>query len=320
MHTGGEPLRVIIDGYPEIKGNNILEKRRYCMNHLDHIRKFLINEPRGHRDMYGCLVVDPNDDGAHLGVIFMHNAGYSTMCGHATIAIAKLALQQGWVEKNENGETEVRIDAPCGRLIAWVNQDLSVRFHNVPSFMISQDNEIEVEGVGNVKYDIAFGGAYYAYINVSQFDLEITKENVPDFITLGRKIKKKIASSVDIVHPFEADLSFLYGCIFIGPSKKAGIHSQNICIFADGEVDRCPTGSGVSGRIAIHIDKGECNVGEELTIESVIGSQFTVKAIHEEDFGPFRAYIPEVQGRAYIIGENTFLLEEGDPYTEGFLI
>jgi trans-L-3-hydroxyproline dehydratase len=319
MHTGGEPLRVIVAGYPEIRGENVLEKRNYCKTELDHLRKFLMFEPRGHADMYGCLIVEPNDEGADFGVIFMHNEGYSTMCGHATIAIAKLAVQMGWV-KRQMGETKVVIDAPCGRLKAFVDREMKVRFQNVPSFALYLEQSLELAGYGSLTYDIAYGGAFYGFFRAEQMGLSVAPENIPEFIKVTKILKKMINDQLAITHPFESDLSFLYGCIFIEDGQSEDIHSKNICVFADGEVDRSPTGSGVSARIAIHMDKGEVVLGEELTIESVIGSRFKVKAIEGLRFGNHNAYISEVAGEAFVTGRHEFIVEEGDLIKEGFLL
>ncbi len=319
MHTGGEPLRVVTDGYPQILGNSVLEKRAYCKTHLDHLRKFLMYEPRGHSDMYGCLIVEPNDEGADFGIIFMHNEGYSTMCGHATIAIAKLAVQLEWVEK-KTIDTKVVIDAPCGRLIAFVDHELKVRFQNVPSFVFLKNQVIHDKIYGNITFDIAYGGAFYAIMESKQFNIEIVPENIQAFIQCTKKIKQKINENLVISHPFEQDLSFLYGCIFVEASNNENIHSRNICVFADGEVDRSPTGSGVSARIALHMAKNEVELNQEIIIESVIESQFKVKAIERVYFGPYQAYIPEVSGEAFITGRNEFIIEKEDLIKEGFLL
>lgn len=319
MHTGGEPTRVVMEGYPRIQGKNILEKRNYCKTHLDHLRKFLMFEPRGHADMYGCLIVEPNDSGADFGVIFMHNEGYSTMCGHATIAIAKLAVQMGWVEKNV-GETRVVIDAPCGRLEAFVNKEMEVRFYNVPSFTLHMDQIVDLDGYGSLSYDLAYGGAFYGFFNVDQLGLQVEPKNLSEFILIAKTLKQKINKQDSISHPFESDLSFLYGCIFIENSSTKDIHSKNVCIFADGEVDRCPTGSGVSARMALHMDREEVSLGQELIIESIIGSRFTVKAIEKVRYGDHLAYVVEVRGEAFITGQHEFIIEEGDLLKEGFLL
>lgn len=323
MHTGGEPLRVIIDGYPEILGNTILEKRNYVKDNLDYLRTTLMFEPRGHADMYGVLIVEPQNEDSDFGVIFMHNEGYSTMCGHATIAITKLAVELGWVECTKP-ITNIKIDAPCGQLdsFASVNDNgevTSVSFKCVPSFVIALDEQVYVEDIGDITYDLSYGGAFYAYVNADEIGLSLEKENYNKIISYGKKIKHAINQNKEnIKHPFENDLSFLYGTIFITKSDK--YHSKNVCVFADGEVDRSPTGSGVSGRAAIHYKKGEILLNESITIESILGSKFNVKVDSLVKYGNMDAIIPEVTGMAYITGEHTFIIDEKDNLKHGFFL
>ncbi len=323
MHTGGEPLRVIIDGYPTIEGNTILEKRNYVKENLDYLRTSLMFEPRGHADMYGVLVVEPEHEDSDFGVLFMHNEGYSTMCGHATIAISKLAVELGWV-KVTKPVTHIKIDAPCGQLNSYVhvkqNAEVeSVKFECVPSFVIALDESLHVEGLGDIKYDLSYGGAFYAYVDADEIGLNLEKQNSNQIIDYGRRIKEAVIKNKDHVkHPFEEDLSFLYGVIFI--SKNSDVHSKNVCVFADGEVDRSPTGSGVSGRAAIHYKKGEIVMGESITIESILGTKFDVKVVREVVYGKLNAVIPEVSGNAYVTGEHTFLIDEKDELKYGFIL
>lgn len=324
MHTGGEPLRVILDGYPAIPGRTVLEKRRYLIDHLDHLRKLLMHEPRGHADMYGCLIVAPNDVGADFGIIFMHNEGYSTMCGHAIIAISTLAVHLGWVEASAS-EARLVIDAPCGRITAFAKcqdaQVRSVRFHCVPSFVLGLDQEITVPGLGLVPFDLAYGGAFYAYVQADAVGLVLTTDNYSKIIAKGRQIKQvMVAANWPVHHPFEQELSFLYGVIFMDESPQAGIDSRNVCVFADGEVDRCPTGSGVSGRMAIHYARGMLRTGQSMWIESITGSVFRGSVLEPLDFGAYPAVIPEVEGTAFITGAHTFVLDPADGFPEGFFL
>lgn len=324
MHTGGEPLRVILNGFPTLKGNTVLDYRNDCKNRFDHLRRALMHEPRGHADMYGCILTPPNDDGADFGILFLHNEGYSTMCGHAVIAITKLAVEMGWVEKI-NPITEVIIDAPCGRIQAFAklenNEVASVYFHCVPSFVVALDQKIEVEGIGQVEYDLAYGGAFYAYVNSTKLGLDLVTENYSLLIQKGMAIKRAIMQSPQkIDHPFEEDLSFLYGTIFIGDPVSDGIDSRNVCIFAEGEVDRCPTGSGVSGRMPIHYKRGEIRIGETMTIESITGSVFKGSVVKETSYGSYDAVIPKVEGTAYITGQHEFLIDPNDPFKDGFFL
>lgn len=326
LHTGGEPLRVIVEGFPELKGSSILDYRKYCQNHFDHLRKLLILEPRGHKDMYGCILTRPNDEEADFGVIFLHNDGYSTMCGHAIIALTSLAVELNWIQVHE-GRNSLKIDTPCGRIssFAQVNNGkvISVQFHCVPSFVVGLNKSVEVPGIGIVHYDLAYGGAFYAYVDMTKnsFDFDLSKASYQQLIVSGMKIKQAVINQVkDLSHPFEKDLGFLYGTIFLEKSNKADVHSRNVCIFADGEVDRCPTGSGVSGRMAIHYKRNELGVGEKMNIESITDSVFKASVIKEVDFGPYKAVIPQVEGTAYITGMHTFVLDPNDPLKNGFIL
>ncbi|MDY8134837.1 proline racemase family protein [Aquimarina sp. 2201CG5-10] len=326
MHTGGEPLRVIVDGFPELKGNSVLEYRRYCKENFDHLRTALMFEPRGHADMYGCILLPPNDDEGDFGIIFLHNEGYSTMCGHAIIAISTLAIEMKWISVKE-GDNIVKIDAPCGRITSFANVSdgkvTGVRFHCVPSFVVGLDKSVMVEGLGNVTYDLAYGGAFYAYVDLAKnnFDFDLTPDSYRTLITKGMDIKREVMhNDKEILHPYEEDLSFLYGTIFIDNSSKENIDSRNVCIFAEGEVDRCPTGSGVSGRMAIHRARKEIDYGETMTIESITDSVFKGSIVSEEDYGPFKAIIPQVEGTAHITGMQTFLIDPNDPMKNGFIL
>ncbi len=325
MHTGGEPLRVIIDGFPPPKGRTVLERRRYCKEHYDHLRKLLMHEPRGHADMYGCLLVPPNDEQADFGILFLHNEGYSTMCGHAIIAISTLAVTMQWIPVAA-GDTLLKIDAPCGRINSYVTvkngKVASVRFHGVPSFVVGLDRRVSVDRFGTVTYDLAYGGAFYAYVDLAKnrFDFDLDATSYPSLIAMGKAIKQAvICEDFQIVHPFEEDLGFLYGTIFIGESDTPNVDSRNICVFAEGEVDRCPTGSGVSGRMAIHRKRNQIELGEVMTFEGITGSVFKGSIVSEAAYGPYNAVIPEVEGTAYITGIHTFFLDPNDPLQNGFI-
>ncbi len=324
MHTCGEPLRVIVDGYPKLKGSNVLEYRADARDNHDHFRRTLMFEPRGHADMYGCVLVPPNDNDGDFGILFLHNEGYSTMCGHAIIAISTLAIEMDWVEVR-SPETILKIDAPCGRITAFVRvedgQVQHVRFHCVPSFVLGLDLSIEVPKLGKVQFDLAYGGAFYAYVQADQLQLDLTPENYTQIIKNGMAIKRAVMQSdIGVQHPFEEDLSFLYGTIFIGGPISNGIDSRNVCVFAEGEVDRCPTGSGVSGRMAIHHAREEIQIGESMSIESILGTVFHGRVAETLAFGPYSAVIPEVQGTAHVTGQHEFLINPNDPLKDGFIL
>lgn len=326
MHTGGEPLRVIVEGFPVLKGNSVLDYRRYCKENYDYLRTSLLFEPRGHADMYGCILTPPNDDKGDFGIVFLHNEGYSTMCGHAIIAISTLAVEMNWLDIQE-GDNMLKIDAPCGRITSFANvkngKVTGVRFHCVPSFVVGLDRNVEIEGLGTVTYDLAYGGAFYAYVNMNKnsFDFDLTPSSYQALISKGMDIKHAVMQQdKEILHPFENDLSFLYGTIFIGDSLHENVDSRNICVFAEGEVDRSPTGSGVSGRMAIHKARKEIDFGETMSIESITDAVFKGSVISEEDYGPFTAVIPQVEGTAYITGMQTFVIDPNDPMKNGFIL
>lgn len=322
-HTEGEPFRVITGGVPELPGENILARRRYAKENLDHLRTALMWEPRGHADMYGCIVTPPVTPDADIGVLFMHNGGFSTMCGHGIIGITTVALETGLLPMT-SPETTVKIDTPAGLVTAHARVDKghvqSVYFHNVPSFVLVLDETVDVPGLDKVRYDIAFGGAFYAFVQAEELGVTCTRKDFRPLIEKGMAIKRSIMGSRPILHPFEEDLSFLYGTIFIGPPQAEGAHSSNVCIFAEGEVDRSPTGTGVSARLAIHHARGEIDLNEPIVIESIIGSRFTGRVVQTTTFGPHPAIIPEVEGTAHITGRHEFLIDPTDPLQDGFVL
>jgi proline racemase len=317
MHTGGEPLRVIIDGLPPIQGRTVLEKRRYFRDHYDYLRTGLMWEPRGHADMYGAVVTSSSD--ADLDVFFLHNEGYSTMCGHAIIALTKLAIETQLVNKNE-----ITFNVPAGRILAQASvvhgNVIETSFRNVPSFLYLREQHVDVPGIGSVTFDVAYGGAFYAFVDAEDVGLQLRPEHFNRIIEYGRRITRAVRSQFPIKHPFEEDLSFLYGTIFTGPAVDGAHHSRNACIFAEGELDRSATGSGVSARAALHFAKGELGLNECITIESILGSTMSVKVVEVTSFGPYDAVIPEVSGTASIIGRNEFYFDPEDPFRAGFII
>ena len=316
MHTGGEPLRVVIDGLPKIEGRNVLEKRRYFREHYDHLRTGLMWEPRGHADMYGA-VITPSID-ADFDVFFIHNEGYSTMCGHAIIALTKLAVETGLISKNE-----IAINVPAGRILARATvvngRVVETSFQNVPSFVYLRKQQVEVAGIGSVEFDVAYGGAFYAFVDAQALGLRLEPANFNRLIECGRLIKHAVMSKFPIKHPFEDDLSFLYGTIFTGPAHDPLNHSRNVCIFADGELDRSATGSGVSARAALHFAAHEIELNQRITIESILGTTMSVQVVDVTTFGPHAAIIPEVGGTASITGRNEFYFDPDDPLRTGFI-
>jgi trans-L-3-hydroxyproline dehydratase len=319
-HAAGEPLRVITEGLPPIPGHTILAKRRYARQNLDHIRRALMFEPRGHADMYGAILTDPVTADGDLGVLFIHNEGYSTMCGHGVIALVTVLLETGMLEPRQS----IKLDTPAGRVTARANFNGqrvgSVCFENVPSFAYRLDQSVNVPGVGDVRYDVAFGGAFYAYCKSSDLRVQVTPEEFRKLIEVGMAVKRAVMASLDIKHPFEEDLGFLYGTMIDGPPRSEDVDSRNVCIFAEGEVDRSPTGTGVSGRVALEHARGRLAIGEAFVIESLIGTRFTGRVVRETSFGDFTAVVPEVEGSAWITGCHEFLIAPDDPLRDGFIL
>jgi proline racemase len=313
MHTGGEPTRIIVDGWPALAAPTLLGKRRECLEKHDHLRRGLMLEPRGHDGMYGALLVEPDHPDADLAVLFMHNEGYSTMCGHATIALARWAVDSGRVK----GPT-VRLQCPCGLVVANVDKEGWVRFESVPSFVYALDRVAPTATWGPVTVDIAYGGAFYAFLSADSIGLDLSTSPMRAIVDAGEEIARAAAKAIPIEHPSESDLAFLYGTILTDGSVSP---SRNVCIFAGRQIDRSPTGSGVSARMALQVARRQAKLGQESRFESCTGSVFTGKALREGPaVGPRKSVIVEVGGIAHVTGEAKFRFDADDPLREGFTL
>jgi proline racemase/trans-L-3-hydroxyproline dehydratase len=328
-HTGGEPFRIIVGGVPPLDGTTILQRRRFALEHLDHVRKLLVNEPRGHADMYGCHVVPPNDNGADLGVVFFHNEGYSTACGHGTIALVTWALETG-VLPMTGAETPVTVDVPSGRLACVARCDVaagrvtSVRFTNVPSFVLATGATMPTTR-GPVTVDVAYGGAFYGVADVRPLGLAVDRASLPTLIALQRELRPALEAALDVVHPEEPELRGIYGIIWwqdepTAPEDDAALTQRNVTVFADGEVDRSPCGSGTSARLAILHAAGRLATGETLRHRSIVDSVFAGRISAEVSVAGRPAVITEVEGTAHLVGRSHFVLDPADPLGTGFLL
>ena len=310
-HTAGEPFRIVTGGGPRLLGDSILARRRDARENHDAIRRLLVNEPRGHADMYGCFVTEPNDAGADLGVVFFHNDGYSTACGHGTIALVTWALESGRLALQEP-LTRVVVDVPSGRLdtVARVESGKvrSVLFRNVPSFVLEP-----AVTVGRFTAAVAFGGAFYAIVPAAQAGLKVEPRHLPQLIDLGRGLKQHLEAELTVVHPLEPELRDIYGVIFTDGDR-------NVTIFANGEVDRSPCGSGTSARLALLDATGELKRGEDLRHVSIIDTEFRGRVVGATEVAGRPAVITEVEGSAYLTGHHRFLLDDADPLGIGFLL
>ena len=322
-HTGGEPLRVLLDGPAEIPGATQSERRLWAVEHLDALRRATMLEPRGHADMYGCLLTPPVDDGADFGVLFLHNEGFSTMCGHGIVAIVTVVLETGLLTAR-SWPAEVVVDTPAGRVRARAEGSAkrvrSVSFRSVPSFVLARDRRVDVAPWGTISYDLAFGGAFYAFVDATPLGLALTPEELGPIIAAGRAIKNAVVAAGGIEHPTEPALGFLYGVVFTGPSPEVGLHGRHACVFADGEVDRSPTGTALSARLALLQAGGGLAPGTAIAVDSLLGSRFTGSVAEVTTCGTLPAVIPEIRGEAWITGRGTFLIDPDDRLGEGFLL
>ncbi|MEV7969105.1 proline racemase family protein [Sphaerisporangium sp. NPDC088356] len=319
-HTGGEPFRIVVAGVPDIPGATVLERRTNASTpEIDRVRRLLCHEPRGHADMYGCFLVPPDDAGAHLGVLFWHKDGYSTACGHGTIALGVHAVESGLVDADPAGDTDVVVDVPSGRVTARVHSSAgvieSVTFRNVPSHVTARNIPITIpaaaSGAIHGTVDIAYGGAMYASVPAAAFGLSVEPCHLTHLIALGRAIKASLKDHPAARHPTDDRLSGIYGVIFydeLGPGRQ-----RNVTVFADGEVDRSPCGSGTAARLALlHAD----GFTGELTHESIAGTTFTGRVVEVRG----DAVIPEITGMAYRTGMHRFVLDARDPVGPGFTL
>jgi proline racemase/trans-L-3-hydroxyproline dehydratase len=311
-HAAGEPFRIVTGGVPEIPGAGVRDRRENARaDEIDLVRRLLCHEPRGHADMYGCFVVPPDDAGADFGALFWHKDGYSTACGHGTIALGAWAIESGRVAADPDGETVVTIDVPSGRVTARVRcrggAVEAVTFRNVPAYVIARG----VDAAGT-SVDVAYGGAIYASVPAIALGLTVAPEHLPALIAAGRAIKQALAGSELARHPDDDRLSGIYGTIVY--DELAPGHQRNVTVFADGEVDRSPCGSGTSARLALlHAD----GFTGELLHESIVGTTFLGRVA---EVAPEQGVITEVEGTAFRTGEHRFLLDPRDPLGTGFVL
>jgi len=325
MHTGGEPVRIVTSGYPTIEGATLLDKRRFARENLDRFRSLIMFEPRGHYDMYGVLPVAPDHPEADMAVLFIHNEGYSTMCGHATIALGRYALDRGLI-KPEGEAARLNLQCPCGLVRVKValedGRPGQVSFVSVPAFAFALDHAVDVPGIGKLTLDIGYGGAFYAFLPAARFGLDVRKSPTRDLVDAADRVTKAVQAQVKLDHPDSPDLAFLYGTILTdgGTGLTQEGPSANICVFAAREVDRSPTGSGVTARIALAVARDPSRMSADFTFESVTGSRFTGRVAEQTKAGRFAAIRAAVAGRAYYTGRSVFTVEPDDPLAGGFLL
>ena len=330
-HTAGEPLRLITDGWPAPKGKTMLERRAWAKQHQDHLRRALMWEPRGHFDMYGALLTEPERPDSHAGVLFMHNEGFSTMCGHGVIAVVTIALERRLLSVPSAPlspvptGTSVVLDSPAGPIRAraeLTERDGRIRvsrvsFVNVPSFVLASGVPVKV-GSRTIPVDIAFGGAFYAIVDSEAAGVPVLAERLADLRSMGMSIKRAAEAAVTVVHPVEPGLTGIYGTIFTGPATVESADLRNVTIFADAEVDRSPCGTGTCAVLAVLDAMNLVNATRPFVHESIIGSTFAARVVDRTIVGDLPGIVPELSGEAWITGEHTFLVDPDDPLRKGF--
>lgn len=321
MHTAGEPVRLVLEGFPEPRGVTVLEKRNDAATRLDVHRQRLMLEPRGHAEMYGALPVQPSAPGAAFGALFMHHAGLSTMCGHATIALGRWAVDSGRVAMRD-GRADFVLECPCGPVAVHVaDGGASVAFDSVPAFAAALDRVVEVPGFGRVTCDIGYGGAFYAILPASRLGFDLCTTPVGPMRAAARAITDAIRAQGDIRHPSESDLSFLYGTILIDDTPPGSPHpTRNLCVFGEGQIDRSATGSGVTARMAVDATRGLIAPGQRRGFAGASGVPFHGELLAEESLGAIRAFRIRVFGSASYSGEATWIVEHTDALRDGFAI
>ena len=342
-HAAGEPLRLIVDGFPSPRGKTMLAKREWVRTHADHLRRALMLEPRGHADMYGAILTEPVMPGSHAGVLFMHNEGYSTMCGHGVIAVTTMALERGLLMPGGDGTTIV-YDAPAGTIRAKARMGSgpaggvdgaggtggpgraggsgrveSVAFVNVPSFVLHGGLSVKLAS-RQIRADISFGGAFYAIVDSEAVGLPIDVAHLPELRRAGMEITHAIEAAQTIVHPLDPGLTGIYGTIFTGPPSDERADLRNVTIFADAEVDRSPCGTGTAAVMAVLDAMGLLGTDKPFVHESIIGTRFNGRVASRTAVGDYQAIVPEIEGSAWITGEHTFLIDDTDPLKAGFRI
>jgi len=330
-HVAGEPLRLIIEGFPRPVGQTMLEKREWLRRRHDRLRRALMHEPRGHRDMYGAVLTEPVTEGSHAGVLFMHHEGYSTMCGHGVIGVVTIALERGLLTLSD-WTAEIRLDTPAGLVKASVNRNQgsgardqeigtvrSVSFTNVPSFVLKAGLAIKA-GKRSLVTDVVFGGAFYAIVDSEAAGIPLRSACLPELLRLAGEIKVAVERALPVVHPLERGLNGIYGTIFTSVANAPGADLRNATVFADGQVDRSPCGTGTAAIMAVLASMGLLAADRPFVNESLIGTLFTGRVVGRTSVGDLAAIVPELEGSAWITGEHTFYVHEEDPFRDGFLL
>ena len=322
-HTAGEATRVVVGGVPKIPGKNMPEKKQWLEDNLDYLRTAIMLEPRGHKDMFGSILTQPTVDEADYGIIFMDGGGYLNMCGHGTIGAMTVAVETGMVPVTEP-VTKVVQEAPAGLIHGQVfvedGKAKKVSFTNVPAFLYKRDQEVELPGYGKIRFDISFGGSFFAIVKAAQVGLEIVPENAAKLQDLGIQLRDIINKEIPVQHP---ELPHIHSVDLVewwSKTETKGATLKNCVVFGQGQVDRSPCGTGTSAKMATLFAKGELKMGEKFFYESILGTIFEGEIVGKAKVGEYDAVIPQITGSAYITGFNHFVIDETDPVKYGFIL
>ena len=322
-HTMGEPTRIIVDGMPEILGETVAEKKQYLSEKLDYLRRALMLEPRGHRNMFGAIILDTNNLDADFGIVFMDAGGYLNMCGHASIGAMTVAVEAGLVEKKEP-VTTIKMDTPAGLVEGEVRVEGSktkeVSLVNIPSFSYKRNIELDVPGIGRIKLDISFGGSFFAIVHASELSLKVDLKNKDELIDCGLKIRKAINRTIEVEHPVLTHINKVDLVEIYDKTDNPKADYKNVVIFGKGQIDRSPCGTGTCAKLANMYSKGNISIGEEFVYESITGTLFKGRVMAETRVEGIDAVVPEITGQAFITGINKYVIDESDPLKYGVKI
>ena len=321
-HTAGEPTRVVVGGLGPVPGKSMAEKKRYLAARCDDLRVMLMQEPRGHRDMFGAVLLPPCHPEADIGVVFMQSASYLDMCGHGSIGVVTTLLEMGMLPA-DGERADVVLDTPVGLVRA--SAELrdghvgSVVVRNVPSFLYLDNVAVTVPEMGTLPISVAFGGNFFALADLGPLRLEITRDKIPLLVRAGMYLLDEVNRRLSVAHPELPDVNAVSLVEFYAPSPTPGADARNIVVFGDGQFDRSPCGTGTSAKLAMLYSRGRIGLGETYRNESVIGTTFLGRAVEETKVGQYRAIVPEIQGEAFITGMHQFVRHPDDPIGAGFL-
>jgi len=323
VHTCGEPVRIVVSGLPALHGQTLVEKKHFLKNHLDRFRTLLMQEPRGHQDMFGIVLTSPGNTNADHGILFIDNGGYLDMCGHGVIGVTTALLEIGVIPMNEP-ETTIVFDTPAGLITSYAkieqNRVVDVSFVNVPSFLYEDNLTIDTPSYGKLCCDISFGGNFFAAVDIKNLGLELSITNLPDFIRLGIEIKEAVNAKLITQHPKEEHINKVELTEFYCCPDTTQPYIKSLTVFGSGQFDRSPCGTGVSATMATLHAKGKLQLKTNFIAESIIGTRFHGELLDKLDFHGYSAVIPQISGKAYLIGMHQFVVDPVDPLKYGFKV